>query len=39
MFTDRLFEETRRLALLAIRADTTMSEDDLTDRGARAFGL
>lgn len=39
MFTDRLFQETRRLALLDIEADTTMSEDDLTGRAARAFGL
>jgi hypothetical protein len=39
MFTDRLREETTRLDLPAIEIDTTITEDDLTDRVRRVFGL
>jgi hypothetical protein len=39
MFTDRLYEETRRLGLSTIEVDSTMSEDDLAGRVAEAFGL
>jgi 2-phosphoglycerate kinase len=39
MFTDRLVEQTHRLDLPAITVDTTMTEDELTERVARAFGL
>jgi hypothetical protein len=39
MFTQRLYEETRRLALRAIEVDTTMTEDDLTGQVTEAFGL
>ena len=39
MFTDRLREETRRLGLRAIEVDTGMTEDELTEEVARAFGF
>jgi hypothetical protein len=39
MFTGRLQEETERLRLRAIRVDTTMTEDDLAEQVAAAFGL
>ena len=39
LFTRRLTEETARLALSAIEVDTTVTEDDLTERVTRAFGL
>ena len=39
MFTARLQEETERLRLRAIRVDTTMTEDDLAEQVAAAFGL
>jgi hypothetical protein len=39
MFTQILREETTRLALPAIEIDTTMTEDDLTERVTGTFGL
>jgi hypothetical protein len=39
MFTDRLREEAAGLGLPVIDVDTTMTEDDLTRRVTRAFGL
>jgi len=39
LFTRRLTEETARLALSAIEVDTTVTEDDLTERVTQAFGL
>ena len=39
MFTDRLGEETTRLDLPAIEVNTTVTEDELTDRVRRVFGL
>ena len=39
MFTDRLFEETRRLALPVIEIDTVMNEDELAEKVTQAFGL
>lgn len=39
LFTERLQDEARRLGLRVIEVDTTMNEDDLTERVARAFGL
>jgi hypothetical protein len=39
MFTQLLGEEARRLALPAIEIDTTMTEDDLTERVTETFGL
>ena len=39
MFTDRLREEATGLGLPVIDVDTTMTEDELTGRVARAFGL
>ena len=39
MFTDRLREEATGLGLPVIDVDTTMTEDDLAGRVARAFGL
>jgi 2-phosphoglycerate kinase len=39
LFTDRLYQETRRLGLPAIEVDTTLSEDDLAGRVTEAFGL
>lgn len=37
MFTERLRAETKRLGLPTIEIDTTMTEDDLTDRVAEIF--
>lgn len=39
MFTDRLYEEARRLGLSTIEVDPTMTEDDLAGRVAKTFGL
>jgi 2-phosphoglycerate kinase len=39
MFTERLHEEATGLELRIIEVDTTMTEDDLTDRVTQAFGL
>jgi 2-phosphoglycerate kinase len=39
MFTDRLYEETKRLGLRVIEVDTTMTEDDLAEQVTKAFGL
>jgi hypothetical protein len=39
MFTERLAEETKRLDLHAIEVDTGMSEDELTELVAGAFGF
>jgi 2-phosphoglycerate kinase len=39
MFTERLYDETERLELRVIEVDTTMTEDELTDRVTEAFGL
>ena len=39
MFTERLREETERLALPAIEVDATMTEDGLEERVTEAFGL
>ncbi|MFF5547902.1 shikimate kinase [Streptomyces olivaceoviridis] len=39
MFTRHLAEETERLQLHTIHVDTTMTEDDLTERVTTAFGL
>ena len=39
MFTALLGEETKRLELAAIKIDTTMTEDDLTERVTEMFGL
>ncbi|HET9380819.1 MAG TPA: AAA family ATPase [Streptomyces sp.] len=39
MFTRRLEEETGRLGLNTVRVDTTMTEDDLAEQVATAFGL
>ncbi|WP_344591785.1 AAA family ATPase [Streptomyces violaceusniger] len=39
MFTTRIEEEAERLRLHTIEVDTTMTEDDLTERVARAFRL
>ncbi|MGI8329793.1 hypothetical protein ACRYCC_07485 [Actinomadura scrupuli] len=39
MFTGRLYEETKRLALPIIEVDTMMTEDDLAGRVTEAFGL
>jgi 2-phosphoglycerate kinase len=39
MFTERLYEETRRLGLRVIEVDTTMSEDDLAERVSEVFGV
>jgi hypothetical protein len=39
MFTQILREETKRLSLPAIEIDTTMTEDDLTERVTGTFGL
>ena len=35
----RLYEETKRLELLVIEVDTTITEDDLADRVTEALGL
>jgi 2-phosphoglycerate kinase len=39
MFTDRLFEETKRLELPVIEIDTVMNEDELARHVTQAFGL
>jgi 2-phosphoglycerate kinase len=39
MFTDRLFEETKRLELPVIEVDTAMHELELAGRVTQAFGL
>jgi hypothetical protein len=39
MFTQLLGEEAKRLALPAIEINTTMTEDDLTERVTETFGL
>jgi hypothetical protein len=39
MFTDRLRQEAAGLGLPVIDVDTTVTEDDLAGRVARAFGL
>ena len=39
MFTQLLREESKRLALPAIEIDTTMTEDELTNRVTETFGL
>jgi 2-phosphoglycerate kinase len=39
MFTELLSKETQRLQLPAIEVDTTVTEDDLTDRVAEIFAL
>jgi 2-phosphoglycerate kinase len=39
MFTDRLYEETKRLELHVIEVGTTMTEDALAERVTEAFGL
>jgi 2-phosphoglycerate kinase len=39
MFTERLCEEAKRLGLRIIEVDTTMTEDDLTERVTEALGL
>jgi hypothetical protein len=39
MFTDWLHKETTRLALPVITVDTTLTEDDLAELVAEAFGL
>jgi 2-phosphoglycerate kinase len=39
MFTDALSEETKRLELPIVEVDTAMTEDELTRRVMRAFGL
>ena len=39
IFTERLHAETKDLELPVIEVDTTMTEDELTDRVTEAFGL
>jgi 2-phosphoglycerate kinase len=39
MFTERLYEETRRLDLRVIEVDPSMTEDALDQRVTSAFGL
>jgi 2-phosphoglycerate kinase len=39
MFTNRLYEEAKRLELNTIEVDTTMTEDDLARRVTESFGL
>lgn len=39
MFTERLYEETRTLGLRTIHIDTTMPEDELTERVVEMFAL
>ncbi|HEY9483183.1 MAG TPA: shikimate kinase [Micromonosporaceae bacterium] len=39
MFTDSLYEETKRLDLPVIEVDTSMTEDELAQRVTSAFGL
>jgi hypothetical protein len=39
MFTERIYEEGKRLELSVIAVDTSMTEDDLAERVTAAFGL
>lgn len=39
MFTDRLYRDTKRLGLRAIEVDVTMTEVELTELVAKAFGF
>lgn len=39
LFTDHLHEETKRLGLRAIEVDAALTEDDLAEQVARAFGF
>jgi 2-phosphoglycerate kinase len=39
MFTDRLYEEPKRLGLHVIEVHTTMTEDDLVEQATDGFGL
>ena len=39
IFTDRLFEETKRLKLPVIEIDTAMNEVELVRQVTQAFGL
>jgi 2-phosphoglycerate kinase len=39
LFTDRLVEETKRLNLPVVRVDTAITEDELTRKVTKAFGL
>src|SRR5688572_1155543 len=39
MFTDRLYRDTKRLGLRAIDVDMSMTEAELSEQVARAFGL
>jgi hypothetical protein len=39
MFTERLYDEATDLGLCVIKVDTTITEDELTERVAEAFGL
>jgi 2-phosphoglycerate kinase len=39
MFTERLYQEARRLDLRVIEVNTTMTEDDLAERVTEALGL
>jgi len=39
MFTDRLRQDTTRLGLRAIEVDAALTEDDLADRIAKAWGF
>jgi len=39
VFTDRLFEETKRLELPVIEIDTAMNEGELARQVTQAFGL
>jgi hypothetical protein len=39
VFTDRLFEETKRLKLRVIEIDTTMNEGEVVRQMTQAFGL
>jgi 2-phosphoglycerate kinase len=39
MFTDRLFDETKRLELPVIEVDCAINEDELTGQVTQAFGL
>lgn len=39
MFTERLYEEAKSLKLRVIEVDTTMTEEDLTERVTEALGL
>ena len=39
MFTDDLYQETKRLELNSLRVDMTMTEEDLTEQVAELFEL